>query len=96
FTSSMRDRQARGKDPYRGGDDSDDDYSDGDDRPAKMRLGTAGSRGLEREDFNRLEKRQYAIAFLENPEMLMMYAQSTGDSIPGARLYFTRMLCGYE
>ncbi|KAK3371358.1 hypothetical protein B0T24DRAFT_628749 [Lasiosphaeria ovina] len=26
----------------------------------------------------------------------MMYAQSTEDSLPGARLHFMKMLCGYD
>jgi hypothetical protein len=33
----------------------------------------------EKEDFSRLERRRKAIAFLDNPELLMMYAQSTGE-----------------
>ena len=38
---------------------------------------------VEKEDFSRIEARQKAIAFLDNPELLMMYAQSTGDeSVP--------------
>jgi hypothetical protein len=37
-----------------------------------------------------------AIAYLDNPELLMMYAQSKGDSIPAARLHFTKMMCGYD
>lgn len=70
---------------------------------------------VEKEDFSVVERRQKAIAFLDNPELLMMYAQATGDvsfflsvpflesplptaikSIPGARLHFTEILCGYD
>ncbi|KAK0674519.1 hypothetical protein QBC41DRAFT_2164 [Cercophora samala] len=103
FTSVMSDRQARGKDPYHSGDGS--EASDLSDResgvsPSKLRLGGGGGGGgggrPEREDFASRELRQKAIAFLDNPELLMMYAQSTGDSIPGARLHFMRMLCGYD
>ncbi|KAL2015017.1 hypothetical protein VTK56DRAFT_6527 [Thermocarpiscus australiensis] len=94
FTPQMRDRQARGKDPYHAGDGSDDaDLGDGE-SGARVRL-RLGSGRVEQEDFSTLERRQKAIAFLDNPELLMMYAQSTGDSIPGARLHFMKMLCGY-
>lgn len=72
---------------------------------------------LEKEDFATVERRQKAIAFLNDPELLQMYAQSTGDvsvkplslevpfrqgtltiqqSVAGARLHFTKLLCGYD
>ncbi|KAK0741034.1 hypothetical protein B0T18DRAFT_449513 [Schizothecium vesticola] len=99
----MRDRQARGKDPYRSDSDphssDDDDYDNDIRRPSsKMRLGGGGGGGsrLEKLDFSRVELRHRAVTFLENPELLMMYAQSKGDSVASARLHFTRMLCGYE
>ncbi|KAM7209490.1 hypothetical protein V8F20_000228 [Naviculisporaceae sp. PSN 640] len=151
FTADMRDRQARGKDPYasnsgedvseddghvhgRGrheddedegedeelGDYDDDDHGgqgqsnrleeghrdeeedytdDDDDGDVDMGIGTRlrlrGGR-LEKEDFAKAERRQKAIAFLDSPELLMMYAQSTGETLPAARLHFTRMLCGYD
>jgi len=94
FTPKMRDRQARGKDPYQSGDGSDGNLSDREPGSgARLRLGNGR---VEKEDFARVESRQKAIAFLENPELLMMYAQSTGDSIAAARLHFTKMLCGYD
>ncbi|KAK4655982.1 hypothetical protein QC762_307250 [Podospora pseudocomata] len=103
FTSAMRDRQARGKDPYNSGDGSEgSDLSDreGGIGTSKLRLGGGGGGGgggrPEKEDYASRELRQKAIAFLDNPELLMMYAQSTGDSIPGARLHFMRLLCGYD
>ncbi|KAK4181129.1 hypothetical protein QBC36DRAFT_129398 [Triangularia setosa] len=99
FTSVMRDRQARGKDPYHSGDGSEgSDLSDQESgaTPSKLRLVGGGGGRPEKEDFARTELRQKAIAFLDNPELLMMYAQSTGDSIPGARLHFMRILCGYD
>jgi hypothetical protein len=34
---------------------------------------------IEKEDFSRTERRQKAIAFLDNPELLMVHAQSTGE-----------------
>lgn len=49
-----------------------------------------------KESFNRKERREMALAYLDNPELLMMYAQSKGDSIPAARLHFTKMMCGYD
>ncbi|KAK4241357.1 cecdcb10-78c0-46c6-b0b7-dd05d15faac3 [Achaetomium macrosporum] len=91
FTPQMRDRQARGQDPYHSGDVSDD--GDFNDAATKLRLGNGRT---EKEDFFKVERRQKAIAFLDNPELLMMYAQSTGDSIAAARLYWTKVLCGYE
>ncbi|KAK4101047.1 hypothetical protein N658DRAFT_507359 [Parathielavia hyrcaniae] len=95
FTSEMRDRQARGKDPYHSGDGSDDgSLTDRESGPgSRLRLGTGR---VEKENFARVERRQKAIAFLDNPELLMMYAQSTGESIPAARLHFTKLLCGYD
>lgn len=33
----------------------------------------------EKDDFGKIERREKAVAFLDNPELLMMYAQSTGD-----------------
>jgi len=95
FTPQMRDRQARGKDPYHSGEGSDaSDLSDRDTSTAsRLRL---GSSRLEKEDFTRTERRNKAEAYLDSPELLMMYAQSTEDSMAGARLHFTRMLCGYE
>ncbi|KXX82759.1 hypothetical protein MMYC01_200728 [Madurella mycetomatis] len=91
FTPQMRDRQARGKDPYHSGDGSED--GDLSDRESKLRLGCGR---VEKEDFARVELRQKAIAFLDNPELLTMYAQSTGNSIPGARLHWTKVLCGFD
>ncbi|KAK4115713.1 hypothetical protein N656DRAFT_394417 [Canariomyces notabilis] len=51
---------------------------------------------FEKEDFARAEARQKALAFLDNPELLRMYALANEDSIPGARLHFTKLLCGFE
>ncbi|KJK80919.1 hypothetical protein H634G_03452 [Metarhizium anisopliae BRIP 53293] len=86
-TPEMRDRQARGKDPYK---DSDSDYDDGPER--RVRLG----RGVKTEPFEDKERRGFALSVLDSPESLMMYALSAGDSVPGQRLRFTAMLCGFE
>ncbi|EOO04304.1 hypothetical protein UCRPA7_214 [Phaeoacremonium minimum UCRPA7] len=93
FTPEMRDRQARGKDPYHSGDASDgsDDFSERE--TAKMRLGSGRT---EQEPFDKIERRDWAIAVLASPELVMMYAQSRGDSIPATRLWLMRVMCGYE
>ncbi|KAL2160378.1 hypothetical protein VTH06DRAFT_1551 [Thermothelomyces fergusii] len=95
FTPEMRDRQARGKDPYQSGDGSEGGNLSDRESGSTSRLRLGSSR-VEKEDFARVESRQKAIAFLENPELLMMYAQSTGESIAAARFHFTKMLCGYD
>lgn len=132
FSPAMRDRQARGKDPYRSDSDDSSSNSDGggggqgssdgydgygnDVRrvlagagagSSKMRGGTGGVGGgaryvlfllqgggdyadmcvargdrLEKLDYSRVERRQKAVAFLESPELLMMWAQSQGDVSP--------------
>ncbi|OAQ72968.1 hypothetical protein VFPPC_15227 [Pochonia chlamydosporia 170] len=76
----MRDRQARGKNPYKELETDD------------IRLG----RGVKTEPFEDRERRGFALSVLDNPEQLMMYAQSMGDSVPGQRLRFMAMLCGFE
>ncbi|KAJ9141934.1 hypothetical protein NKR23_g7630 [Pleurostoma richardsiae] len=91
FTPEMRDRQARGKDPYQLSDGSDDDSAH--ERGTKMRLG--GGR-LNKEPFARTERRDFAATVLDSPELLMMFAQSSGDSIPATRLRFMRIMCGYD
>ena len=116
FTSEMRDRQARGKDPYGSGHD-DGDLNGGESGATPLRLGRGryvipfipsssilslprrastidtnphrstanafldGTRA-EKEDFGSIERRQKAVAFLDSPELLMMYAQSTGVVSP--------------
>ncbi|KAH6621160.1 hypothetical protein B0J18DRAFT_466772 [Chaetomium sp. MPI-SDFR-AT-0129] len=89
FTAEMRDRQARGKDPTSSADNSDRDER----AESRLRL---GSGRVHKEDFAQREKRQKAIAFLDNPELLRMYAESTGETMAAARFHFTKMLCGYD
>ncbi|KAL2113043.1 hypothetical protein VUR80DRAFT_3458 [Thermomyces stellatus] len=50
----------------------------------------------DREGFRAVEQRRIAAQVLSDPELLLMYALSRQDSIPGTRLHFTRILCGYE
>ncbi|KAH8888319.1 hypothetical protein GQ53DRAFT_262620 [Thozetella sp. PMI_491] len=97
FTSKMRDRQSRGKNPY-AIDDSSDVDEEMEWRAKQPNLqGEARNINAPRDgDFAAVERRQKAIAYLDNPELLMMYAQSTGDSIPAARLHFMKMMCGYD
>lgn len=133
----MRDRQARGKDPYM---DSESDYDDGPERRVRLGRGCvrvfrrgrqrkrkaeeiADARRVKTEPFEDKERRGFALSVLDSPESLMMYALSAGDvgppppppfffllqvsisrecladgaqSVPGQRLRFTAMLCGFE
>ncbi|KZZ98668.1 hypothetical protein AAL_03186 [Moelleriella libera RCEF 2490] len=128
MTPSMRDRQARGKNPYKDeeddwDDDEDEDEDEDDDndqerrrrqqkrkqkeklREKEMHLEQGGEEKrpfkpgqmlLSTGTFEAREKRGFALAVLDDPEQLMMYAQSTGDSIPGQRHRFMAMLCGFN
>ncbi|KAI6761960.1 hypothetical protein HG531_002513 [Fusarium graminearum] len=80
----MRDRQARGKNPYV----EESDASDAE----PMRLGGyhIAESHMER------ERRGEAMFVLDNPEALMAHAQASGDSIAGQRLRFMRQLCGFD
>ncbi|KAG7109178.1 hypothetical protein HYQ45_017931 [Verticillium longisporum] len=119
----MRDRQARGKDPF--GASSKDPFPSGDfqHRQGGGRGGSGGRRHSDSEGdddentgfiggtgpgsggaserqrgetFEAFRRREWARDVLESPEMLMWYASSREDSIPGTRLFFTRVLCGFE
>ncbi|CAK7272039.1 hypothetical protein SEPCBS119000_004913 [Sporothrix epigloea] len=46
--------------------------------------------------FHNLERRRRAALVLDSPELLMMYAQSTNDSIPSVRMKFMSELCGLD
>ncbi|WYZ36621.1 hypothetical protein EsH8_II_000127 [Colletotrichum jinshuiense] len=127
FTPAMRDRQARGKDPYSPRDspsDSDLDFDGGVDSPSRGGVGRLGHLGPghghghgggvassasgivggggggggvgDGDSYDVRQRKLWAVAVLEDPEKLAMYACSRGDSIPGTRLYFTRMLCGFS
>ncbi|KAM3436664.1 hypothetical protein MY4824_004257 [Beauveria thailandica] len=103
FTAEMRDRQSRGKDPYTKGhedeeddeeeeDEDDDDMDlDEDDDGSTMQVGNVPKN----ETFEERQRRQDALAVLDSPEQLMMYAQMMNDSIPGQRYQFMRTLCGF-
>ncbi|KAB5582545.1 hypothetical protein GE09DRAFT_271711 [Coniochaeta sp. 2T2.1] len=83
-----RDRMSRGKDPY---DSAEDNVSEGNEQQHMSGAGAPQARGSpagvrrrfggapEHEDFGKKERREKAVAFLDSPELLMMYAQSSGD-----------------
>ncbi|KPM35120.1 hypothetical protein AK830_g11454 [Neonectria ditissima] len=89
FTPEMRDRQARGKDPYGKAEGSEE--SEGSDDP-HVRPG----RKPAVETFAERERKGEALSVLDNPETLMAHAQANDDSISGQRLRFMRQLCGLE
>ncbi|KAK7748014.1 hypothetical protein SLS53_001266 [Cytospora paraplurivora] len=103
FTREMRDRQARGKDPYSAGDDMDDgsDASPGriGGHHQSSRNSNSGGRHHQqqpKEPFSKVERRDWAETVLDNPELLMMYAQSSGDTLPATRYKFKKIMCGFE
>ncbi|KFA66149.1 hypothetical protein S40285_03359 [Stachybotrys chlorohalonatus IBT 40285] len=87
FTPQQRDQQARGKDPY---STSSDDSSE---EQCRVRPGQAN---VPAESFEDRERRGWAMAVLDNPELLLMYAQSSNDSVPAQRYKVMRALCGLE
>ncbi|KAK1250936.1 hypothetical protein MKX07_005491 [Trichoderma sp. CBMAI-0711] len=91
----MRDRQARGKNTHRKHEDDvtdEDEYNDEDEDEEEGENGQIeGS-----EPFEMRERRAYALAVLDRPEQLMMYANTTNDSVAGQRVRFTRMMCGFD
>ncbi|KAI8310405.1 hypothetical protein K4K59_008271 [Colletotrichum sp. SAR11_240] len=90
FTPAMRDRQARGKDPY-----SPSDMGMESPPRAPGKVGSLGG-GDDGDTFEDRRQKLFAIEILDDPEKLAMYACSRGDSIPGTRLHFTRILCGLD
>jgi len=80
----MQDAQARNKDPY--ADSSSDSPYEG---PSKR------FDRFDMETYEYVQKRREAAVVLDSPELLMMHAQARGDSIPGTRHYFTKLMCGY-
>lgn len=49
------------------------------------------TRAAEQEDFGKKERREKAVAFLDSPELLMMYAQSQGD-VSGLSILYSSVL----
>ncbi|RYO76017.1 hypothetical protein DL762_009864 [Monosporascus cannonballus] len=96
FTAEMRDRQARGKDPY----ETSDGGGGGSDSGSSVGGGGLGGgrrhRSSGREPHRVLEKRRTAAQVLGTPEMLIAASFRNGESIPATRLRYTRMLCNIE
>ncbi|KAH6656888.1 hypothetical protein BKA67DRAFT_655193 [Truncatella angustata] len=67
FTPEMRDRQARGKDPYQDLGDSSDANN------------WAGRRRTKEEPFSIVEQRRQAAEILDNPELLLTNAQRDNE-----------------
>ncbi|KAH7156817.1 hypothetical protein EDB81DRAFT_400767 [Dactylonectria macrodidyma] len=87
FTPEMRDRQARGKNPYsKSSDDSDDD--------GPMMVGNRG--GIDSDSFAERERKGEAMSVLDSPDTLMAHALANNDSVTGQRLRWMRQLCGIE
>ncbi|KAI0885341.1 uncharacterized protein GGS22DRAFT_163466 [Annulohypoxylon maeteangense] len=90
FTPEMRDRQARGKDPYDSSEGSSGDW------PSESGKNYRKGGSSRNEAFSTVERRRMAAQILDSPELLMMAAQRDNDSIPATRLRYMRMLCGLE
>ncbi|KAI1311805.1 hypothetical protein F5Y03DRAFT_342401 [Xylaria venustula] len=107
FTPEMRDRQARGKNPYHSdSEDSDwlpapdrgsggeNDNGDGT-RAVSSRNVLPARIGVRKdESFAVYDRRRVAAQVLDNPELLMMAAVRDSTSIPATRLKYARALCG--
>ncbi|RDL40319.1 uncharacterized protein BP5553_00298 [Venustampulla echinocandica] len=81
FTPTMQDRQARNKNPYSSSDDEDSPDEDQDDRYDSSYANT--------------QLRRDAAIKLDNPELVMMLAQSRNESIPSTRRYLTKLMGGF-
>ncbi|KAI0799906.1 hypothetical protein GGR55DRAFT_472333 [Xylaria sp. FL0064] len=105
FTPEMRDRQARGKNPYHS-DSEDSDWAPGPGNgsggegsgssSAQSNIGPAraGEKKPDDEPFAVYDRRRVASQILNNPELLVMAAVRDEQSIPATRLKYTRILCG--
>ncbi|PSR90548.1 hypothetical protein BD289DRAFT_452334 [Coniella lustricola] len=91
FTAGMRDRQARGKDPYL--PETTLPAAIAHRTPSMARMPPAKH---PKEPFQRTERRDWAETVLDNPELLMMYAHSSGDTLPVTRLRFKKIMCGLD
>lgn len=47
-------------------------------------------------DYDTLEKRHKASTFLNDPELLITHAETSGMTIAGSRHHYMLMLCGYD
>lgn len=104
----MRDRQARGKDPYDSGSDDGDwpephGGSGSGNSIGGGGISAQGHAGPQRvgtpkrgERFVLQARRRMAAQILDSPELLMMAALRDDMSYPATRLKYTRILCGLE
>ncbi|KAL2290101.1 hypothetical protein FJTKL_00605 [Diaporthe vaccinii] len=56
----------------------------------------AASSRQPKEPFTKTERRDWAETVLDNPELLMMYAQSSGATLPATRFRFKKIMCGLD
>ncbi|KAI1198545.1 hypothetical protein F5X97DRAFT_323254 [Nemania serpens] len=110
FTPQMRDRQARGKDPYDSGSEDGDwpephgaSGSGGNGGGGGTVPGEGSAPGPQRvgtpkrsERFALQDRRRMAAQVLDSPELLIMAALRDDLSYPATRLKYTRILCGLE
>ncbi|KAB8294877.1 hypothetical protein EYC80_006838 [Monilinia laxa] len=80
-----QDQQARNKEP----DDMDYENESSDEELGRQSYDLFGN-----ESYASVLIRREAVAVLDNPELLMMHAQSRNDSIPSTRLHFLKLLSG--
>ncbi|KAI0455151.1 hypothetical protein F5B21DRAFT_503703 [Xylaria acuta] len=105
FTPEMRDRQARGKNPY-DADSDDSDWGPEQGGGGGSRDGSSSSAAnvgpqrigapKRKERFAIYDRRRMAAQVLDSTELLMMAAVRDDVSIPATRLKYTRILCGLE
>ncbi|KAI8947072.1 hypothetical protein F4801DRAFT_26380 [Xylaria longipes] len=103
FTPEMRDRQARGRNPY---NSDSDDSGWGLEQGSRSRDGGSSSAAVvgfqrigppkSKEHFAICDRRRMAAQILNSTELLMMAAVRDDESIPATRLKYTRILCGLE
>ncbi|PTB67347.1 hypothetical protein BBK36DRAFT_1196299 [Trichoderma citrinoviride] len=79
-----------------GDDDDDDEEEDEEEEESDDDKTNSSSFTYRSEPFETRERRAYALAVLDRPEQLMMYANTTNDSVAGQRVRFTRMMCGFD
>ncbi|TFB04998.1 hypothetical protein CCMA1212_002801 [Trichoderma ghanense] len=77
-------------------DDDDDEEEDEEEDDSDDDKTNSSSFSYRSEPFETRERRAYALAVLDRPEQLMMYANTTNDSVAGQRVRFTRMMCGFD
>lgn len=56
----------------------------------------AASSRQPKEAFTKTETRDWAETVLDNPDLLMMYAQSSGATFPATRFRFKKIMCGLD